>query len=136
MDLSILPDDVILYHIFPFISSDKLAFCDKKNWENYYKDKLLKDIHCKSYCRFLLRNDNNFVFKYYFQYYFSIIIKPRKIKYKSYIFKSYFDMIRFIINMEYNSHKCLKEFIEYSNLNGMSKKKYKKIKTRINKWNN
>ena len=38
--------------------------------------------------------------------------------------------------MEYNSHKCLKEFIEYSNLNGMSKKKYKKIKTRINKWNN
>ena len=43
----------------------------------------------------------------------------------------YLDLLNYLSIMEYNSQKCNKIIIKYSKLNGLNKKKYKKIKIRL-----
>ena len=130
-----LPDDII-NEIYSFVSIDTLSTCNKLYWRENYITKCKNIPLNRSYYRFLIRNDYYFIFKHYFQYYFNVFLKKKKIRYNAYIFDSYLDLLRHISLNEYNSKRCYNEIIEYSSLNGIGKKKYKNIKIRCNKWSN
>lgn len=130
-----LPEDIV-NEIHLFIPISVLSLCNKFYWRENYSKNIINNPLNRSYYRFLIRNDYYFIFRYYFQYYFKIFLKQKKIRYKSLTFNSYFELLHYMALNVYNSQKCYKEIIKYSTLNGLNKKKYKNIKTSINKWSN
>lgn len=133
MDILKLPE-VIVLHIYHYIPIKTLSLTCKNYWESNYKKIMSKSYN--SYCRFLLRNDMNYVFINYFKINLDIIMNPHKISYKNNFFGSYYDMIKYISLHEYNSQRCLKTMNDYIKKNSIHKKKYKKMRTRFNKWSN
>ena len=134
MNLQKLPL-VLVAEIYKFIPLKTLVLCSKDNWINYYNFFLKTKQLNQSYLRNILRKDLNFVFSYYLQYYFKKFIKPRKIKYNSYIFSTYMNLIRHI-TITYDSQKCYQIVLDFEEKNAIDKKKYKKKKIKLNKWSN
>ncbi len=134
MEINNLPEDIV-GEIFSFIPLKLLSLTNKQNWDAYYKEKTCNNIHKSqsSYWRFLLRNDNQFVFGEYLVYYFPIFIKKKKIVYNSKIFQRKIDLMNYLSTFVFNSPKCrniLKKFMKKEGL------VFKKIKTTLNKWTN
>ena len=134
MEINNLPEDIV-GEIFSFIPLKLLSLTNKQNWDAYYKEKTCNNIHKNqaSYWRFLLRNDNQFVFGEYLVYYFPIFIKKKKILYNGKIFQRKIDLMNYLSIFIFNSPKCrniIKKFMKKEGL------EFKKIKTKINKWTN
>ncbi len=133
MNILLLPEEIVLC-IKEYIPIQTLSLTCKKHWESNYKKFVSKSYN--SYCRFLLRNDMNYIFSNYFKSNIDLIMNPRKISYKKHYFGSYYQMIKYISLHEYNSQRCLKTMIDYIKKKPILKKKYKKMRTRFNKWSN
>lgn len=132
-----LNDDVISV-IFEFIPTEILSLCNRKNWIQNYKKQLTKKSLNRSYYRFLLRNDFYIIFEHFFDYYYNIFIKKKKIYYKTYVFQNHLDLLTHLSSQEYNSQKCLKIIIDKRKTGRQKKKKYiyKNKKLISNKWSN
>lgn len=133
MEVILLPE-VLVIHIFYYVPLTTLKLTCKTQWESNYKNIISKSYN--SYCRYLLRNDMSYVFLNYFKTNHMIIMKKRKVRYKKLFFDSYFEMIKYLSLHEYNSQRCLKTMNNFIKNNSIDKKKYKKMKTRLNKWSN
>ena len=133
MKIILLPE-VLVLHIFYYVPLTTLKLTCKTHWESNYKKIISKSYN--SYCRYLLRNDMSYVFLNYFKANNVIIMKKRKVRYKKNYFDSYFEMIKYLSLHEYNSQRCLKNMNNFIKNNSIGKKKYKKMKTRLNKWSN
>ena len=107
MEINNLPEDIV-GEIYSFVPLKLLSLTNKQNWDAYYKVKTCNNIHKtqSSYWRFLLRNDNQFVFGEYLVYYFPIFIKKKKIVYNSKIFQRKIDLMNYLSTFVFNSPKC------------------------------
>jgi len=132
MDLSILPEDVLLYKIYYFLNYDIIALTNKKNWLTYYQIRVLYLKKNKSYHRFLIRNDYNFIYKLFVNKTFHLLIKNRKFSYKNKYFTRPIDLSIYLID-KYNSTKC-KSIIK--TIMKENKLIFKKIKTNKHIWTN
>ena len=134
MEINSLPEDMV-GEIFSFIPLKLLSLTNKQNWDAHYKIKTCNNIHKNqsSYWRFLLRNDNSFVFNEYLTYYFPIFIKKKKNLYKGKIFQSKIDLMNYLSTYIFNSPKCKSIIRKFMKKEGLV---FKKIKTKINKWTN
>lgn len=132
MDLSIIPEDVLLHKIYHFLNYDILALTNKKNWQKFYHIRLLTFGKNKSYHCFLIRNDYNFIYKLFVKKTFDLLIKNRKTSYKNKYFTRHIDLSIYLIN-KYNSTKC-KSVIK--TIMKENKIIFKKIKTNKHIWTN
>jgi len=132
MELYLIPQDVLIYKVLGFLNYDILGLTNKHYWINYYKIKIDNLKINKSYNRFLIRNDFNFIYNFFISNSLDIFIKNKKFVYKNKHFTRYIDLSLFITN-RYNSSKC-KTIIQ----NIMKKHKliFKNIKTNKNIWTN
>ena len=106
MDILQLPEDIVR-EIHLYVPIKTLSLCNKLYWrENYIKDISQNPLN-RTYYRFLIRNDYYFIFRHYFQYYFKIFLKKKKIRYKSLTFNSYFELLHYMALNVYNSQKML-----------------------------
>ena len=134
MEINSLPEDMV-GEIFSFIPLKFLSLTNKQNWDAYYKVKTCNNIHKNqaAYWRFLLRNDNQFVFNEYLVYYFPIFIKKKKTLYNGKIFQRKVDLMNYLSTFVFNSPKCRNIIKKFMKKEGLV---FKKIKTKINKWTN
>ena len=134
MEINNLPEDIV-GEIYSFVPLKLLSLTNKQNWDAYYKVKTCNNIHKtqSSYWRFLLRNDNQFVFGEYLVYYFPIFIKKKKIVYNSKIFQRKIDLMNYLSTFVFNSPKCRNIIKKFMKKEGLV---FKKIKTKLNKWTN
>jgi hypothetical protein len=134
MKINCLPEDMV-GEIYSFIPLKLLSQTNKKNWYEYYQMKLCNNLHKNqaSYWRFLLRNDNKFIFNEYLVYYFPILIKKKKNLYKGKIFQRKIDLMNYLSTYIFNSPKCKNIITQFMKNEGLV---FKKIKTKINKWTN
>ena len=134
MEINSLPEDVV-GEIYSFLPLKFLSLTNKQNWDAYYKVKTCNNIHKNqaAYWRFLLRNDNQFVFNEYLVYYFPIFIKKKKILYNGKIFQRKIDLMNYLSTFVFNSPKCRNIIKKFMKKEGLV---FKKIKTKINKWTN
>ena len=134
MKINSLPEDIV-GEIFSFIPLKFLSLSNKKNWDSYYKFKICHNLHKNqgSYWRFLLRNDNDFIFSEYLVYYFPIFIKRKKLIYKGKIFQSKIDLMNYLSTYIFSSPKCKNIINKFMKKDGLV---FKKIKTKIHKWTN
>mgnify|MGYP001322500373 FL=1 len=132
MEINNLPEDIV-GEIYSFVPLKLLSLTNKQNWDAYYKVKTCNNIHKtqSSYWRFLLRNDNQFVFGEYLVYYFPIFIKKKKIVYNSKIFQRKIDLMNYLSTFVFNSPKCRNIIKKFMKKEGLV---FKKIKTKLNKW--
>ena len=133
LKIKFLPEDLV-GEILSFLPSKTLKLCDKNNWsEDYKKRILMNNMKASSYWRFLLRYDNNFVFNEYLIYNFTYFIKNKKIIYQDKIFPRKVELVKYLSTFVFDSQKCkivLKKFMRKDRL------VFKKIKTKIRKWTN
>ena len=134
MEINSLPEDMV-GEIYSFLPLKFLSLTNKQNWDAYYKVKTCNNIHKNqaAYWRFLLRNDNQFVFNEYLVYYFPIFIKKKKILYNGKIFQRKIDLMNYLSTFIFNSPKCKNIIKKFMKKEGLV---FKKIKTKINKWTN
>jgi|TARA_X000000368_G_C22700060_1_gene566393 hypothetical protein len=133
LKIKFLPEDLV-GEILSFLPSKTLKLCDKNNWsEDYKKRILMNNMKASSYWRFLLRYDNNFVFNEYLIYNFTYFIKNKKIIYQDKIFPRKVELVKYLSTFVFDSQKCkviLEKFMRKDRL------VFKKIKTKIRKWTN
>lgn len=131
MEINFLPDDLINI-IKSYIPIKFLRLTNKYYWEkNYdisYESKLLS-----SYWRFILRNDNYFIFSRYLINATPYILKEKRIIYKSQIYPRRLELMNYLISFIFGSQKCkliLDNFMKSKRL------VFKKIRVKLNKWSN
>ena len=133
LKIKFLPEDLV-GEILSFLPSKTLKLCDKNNWsEDQKKRILMNNMKASSYWRFLLRYDNNFVFNEYLIYNFTYFIKNKKIIYQDKIFPRKVELVKYLSTFVFDSQKCkviLEKFMRKDRL------VFKKIKTKIRKWTN
>lgn len=132
MNLLLLPQDILSYKIFNYLNYDILALTNKKYWLLYYNNRLSSLKKNKSYHRFLIRNDYDFIYNFFVNKTLNILIKNKKCNYKNKFFTRHIDLSIYLIN-EYNSTKC-----KFTIKNIMKENKiiFKKIKTNKHIWTN
>ena len=149
--ISNLPKDLINY-IYEYVPQFVLMRLNKRYFDLYFpwycSIKILPTYYSyynksgnrlydyERFCRFLLRRDNDYIFKFVLQNNILRWMKLRKYNYKCYIFPTYLICLRYIALNEYKATKC------YNTINIEMKKKgidinlYKNIKLIKNKWTN
>ena len=130
-----IPYDILVNHIYQYISNDVLVWLNKDYYIKYHNNIIIKlgKNNFDSYIRFIIKNDLCFPFK-------QIISNPeiflyknfflRKYNYKSMYFDTYYDFFNYY-SIENNSNNCKNIINSLYN-----KKKYKQVKIRNNKWKN
>jgi hypothetical protein len=146
-----LPKDIVMY-IYNFIPEiilmklNKIYFCQYFPWYcsiknlptyySYYNDKGLKLYDYEKFCRFLLRKDSDFIFKFVLEKNISRWMKYKKYTYKCYVFPTYLICLRYIALHEYNASKCYNLIGKEMKKKGIDINSYKNIKIIKNKWTN
>ena len=131
MKINTLPEDMV-GEIYSFLPLKFFYLCDKKFWKINYKEKMT-NTYVPSYCRFMLRNDFDFIFKEYLDYAYPIFIKKKKSLYQNKIFPRKIDLIKYLSSFVFDSQKCTIIINKFMRIHGLV---FKKIKTRFNKWTN
>ncbi len=131
MEIILLPEDLVRI-IKSYIPIKFLRLTNKYYWNNYY-DISYKTKLQSSYWRFILRNDNDFVFNNYLFRAKRYFLKEKKIIYKSQVYPRRLELVNYLINFIFNSQKCKIVLENYMKRNRLV---FKKIRVKLNKWSN
>jgi hypothetical protein len=130
MDLTILekkfPNELITI-IFCYIPFHRIVFLNKHYYFKYHT--LLKINNIENYTRYIIRNDNSFVFEMIINENLNVWYKIKKYQYKNIICYDYVSFINYYI-IENNANNCkniLDKFV------GIGKNEFKKKNIIINK---
>ena len=132
--VNILPEELVK-EIYNYISLDNKYLLNK----DFYEKKINKNIDILSsikYVKKIIRFDYDFIFRFVLNR--NIVnwsTVPWKIKYKDYKFSNILDLISHIC-IESKSTRCRNLLIQNIKKKGNSKKKFKKIRRRNNRWSN
>lgn len=139
-----LPYEIMINHIYPYISDDVLIWLNKDNYIKLH-DNVLSKISkndFNTYIRFIIKNDLSFVFQQVINTNLQISINNNIFKskyyYKNNTFNNNYDFYNYYC-IEYNSNKCRSIISDkLSSLYGKKQHKKLKIKNNIknNKWIN
>jgi len=131
MKIEELPEDLVNI-IKSYIPIQYLALTNKFYWNSWYNCSYFNKLQ-SSYWRFILRNDNNFVFEKYLTNALPYFLKEKRIIYKSQIYPRRLELVNYLINYTFDSQKCkiiLETFMKTKRLG------FKKIRVKLNKWSN
>lgn len=131
MEIVLLPEDLVNI-IKSYIPIEYLSLTNKYYWNMWYNYSYSRKLQ-SSYWRFILRNDNNFVFEKYLINAIPYFLKEKRIIYKSQIYPRRLELVNYLINYTFNSQKCkivLDTFMKTKRLG------FKKIRVKLNKWSN
>ena len=131
MEIYHLPEDLEKI-IFSYISHKDLSLANKYYWKQHY-NKTYDDKLQPSYWRWLLRNDYHFIFNQYLTNSLSYFLKEKKVIYKSQIYPRKLELVNYLINYTFDSQKCKIVLDKIMKSGGLG---YKKIRVKLNKWNN
>jgi len=140
-DLKLLPDDLIIYKIKPFLSLDDVYLTNKNDYKKYKKEKFNslyehdRQSFGASYITKLIRKDYAFIFKIILDVMFKHWYKAWKIKYKDGVFSCYIDLLNYKC-IEYKANLCRNIINDKLKKKGIRKNKFKRIRIRKHKWNN
>tara|TARA_B100000242_G_C42988390_1_gene458770 strand:+ start:764 stop:1189 length:426 start_codon:yes stop_codon:yes gene_type:complete len=135
-----LPDEIVLFHIKPFLSKKDLHLTNKRDYRCYKTEKLSslsenKQRISASYITKLVRNDYSFVFDIVLNIMFKHWYKAWKIRYKEGVFSCYVDLLNYQC-IEYKANSCRNLINSKLEKKGIRKNKFKRIRIRKHKWNN
>ena len=138
--ISFLPEEVIIYHIKPFMALDDLYLTNKNDYKKYKNEKLSslsnsKSIISASYIAKIIRKDYAFLFEIVLNIMFKHWYKAWKIRYKESVFSCYIDLLNYQC-IEYNANLCRNLINDKLEKKGIRKNKFKRIRIRKHKWNN
>jgi len=131
MEIILLPDELVNI-IKSYIPIEYLSLTNKHYWDMWYNYSYSSKLQ-SSYWRFILRNDNNFVFEKYLINAIPYFLKEKRIIYKSQIYPRRLELVNYLINYTFDSQKCkivLDTFMKTKRLG------FKKIRVKLNKWSN
>lgn len=131
MEIVLLPEDLVNI-IKSYIPIEYLSLTNKYYWNMWYNYNYSSKLQ-SSYWRFILRNDNNFVFEKYLINAIPYFLKEKRIIYKSQIYPRRLELVNYLINYTFDSQKCkivLDTFMKTKRLG------FKKIRVKLNKWSN
>ena len=129
-----LPDELVRY-IKEYIPKKELVFTNRENYNLYHVliKPCIKDY--ESYIRYMIRQDNEFVFKKIIEENYRKWYEIRQYKYKNMIFNNY---LYFVINfcIENDSNNCRKVISDFLKEHGLGKNLHKKNVVKYIKWKN
>jgi hypothetical protein len=135
-NIDLLPEDVVLYEIFPYLRDEQLMCLNKTYFTRFhvcFKHKIL-GIKYENYIRRTVRHDHFFIFERILEENFVKWRSMKKYEYKSYIFDTYLHfLIQFCIDND--SHKC-RELINKKASSALNKNWHKNSKIRSIIWSN
>jgi hypothetical protein len=134
-----LPEDVVLYEIFPNLMDDVLVGLDRINYAKFHtclRDKI-PSMKYESYIRRTARNDHYFVFEQLLDENFDKWRSMKKYEYRSCVFETY---LHFLVQfcMDLDSPRC-REAIDRRASSVLGKKWHKNSKirsSRSSRWTN
>ena len=143
--LNQLPVEIVNIEILKFLNGEQLLFTNKSNYEKYiiyyrfnheqysYKN---AGIGFDNYMKKILLKKYDYIFSLLVKYKYKQWIKPSKFRYNGYRYENYIDFLEQLC-YSLNSTKCRNALLDYEKDNKqVRKKKYKKMKSIINRWNN
>ena len=143
--LNQLPVEIVNIEILKFLNGEQLLFTNKSNYEKYiiyyrfnhekfsYKN---AGIGFDNYMKKILLKKYDYIFSLLIKYKYKQWIKPIKFRYNGYRYENYIDFLEQLC-YKFNSTKCRNALLDYEKNNKqVRKKKYKKMKSIINRWNN
>jgi hypothetical protein len=134
--INLLPEDVVLYEIFPNLKNELLAVLNKKYYTKFHtclRNKIPNDKY-EGYIRRMVRHDHFFVFEQILEENFDKWRLMKKYAYKSYIFDTYLHfLIQFCIDND--SHKC-RELINIKASSVLNKNWHKNSRIQSIRWSN
>ena len=131
-----IPEHVLMYLNNIYFNKYFPWYCGIKTlpkYCKYYSTRSLKLYDYENFCRFLLRNDNYFIFKFVLENNMERWMKIKRYTYKCYIFPTYLICLRHLALNEYNAIKCYNIINEQMKTKGIDIKLYKNIKLIKNK---
>ena len=131
MEIVLLPEDLVNI-IKSYIPIENLSLTNKYYWNMWYNYSYPNKLK-SSYWRFILRNDNNFVFKKFLINAIPYFLKEKRIIYKSQIYPRRLELVNHLINFVFDSQKCM---IVLDNFMKEKRLVFKKIRVKLNKWSN
>ena len=129
-----LPVELVRY-IKEYIPKRNFVFTNRENYNLYHIliKPCIKDY--ESYIRYMIRQDNEFVFKKIIEENYRKWYEIRQYKYKNMIFNNY---LYFVINfcIENDSNNCRKVISDFLKEHGLGKNLHKKNVVNYIKWKN
>jgi phosphoribosyl-ATP pyrophosphohydrolase len=129
-----LPVELVRY-IKEYIPKKEFVFTNRENYNLYHIliKPCIKDY--ESYIRYMIRQDNEFVFKKIIEENYRKWYEIRQYKYKNMIFNNY---LYFVINfcIENDSNNCRKVISDFLKEHGLGKNLHKKNVVKYIKWKN
>lgn len=129
-----LPVELVRY-IKEYIPKKEFVFTNRENFNLYHIliKPCIKDY--ESYIRYMIRQDNEFVFKKIIEENYRKWYEIRQYKYKNMIFNNY---LYFVINfcIENDSNNCRKVISDFLKEHGLGKNLHKKNVVNYIKWKN
>ena len=140
MDFIKLPQDVVIYQIFPYVPKYALSLTNKSYWLKNYKQKLTSDLLMeRAYYRFLIRKNLYLVFDTYLNNFIQVINSinmnncSKKYKYKNIFFSNRFDELIYFSKHYKIKNRC--QEIIHKNKDKI-KYKFKKTRKKNVRWTN
>lgn len=140
MDFIKLPQDVVIYRIFPYVPKYALSLTNKSYWLENYKQKLISDLLMeRAYYRFLIRKNLYLVFDTYLNHFIQVINSinmnnySKKYKYKNIFFSNRFDELIYFSKHYKIKNRC--QEIIHKNKDKI-KYKFKKTRKKNVRWTN
>ena len=134
--IDFLPEDVVLYEIFPNLSNELLMDLNKTYYTRHhacFRNKI-HGSNYESYIRRTARHDHFFVFEQILEENFDKWRSIKRYGYKSYIFDTYLHfLIQFCI--DHDSPKC-RELINKKASSVLNEKWHKNSKIKSTRWSN
>jgi phosphoribosyl-ATP pyrophosphohydrolase len=129
-----LPAELVRY-IKEYIPKKEFVFTNRESYNLYHLliKPCIKDY--ESYIRYMIRKDNEFVFKKIIEENYRKWYEIRQYKYKNMIFNNY---LYFVINfcIENDSNNCRKVISDFLKEHGLGKNLHKKNVVNYIKWKN
>ena len=129
-----LPEELVKY-IKEYIPKKEFVFTNRESYNLYHIliKSCIKDY--ESYIRYMIRQDNEFVFKKIIEENYRKWYEIRQYKYKNMIFNNY---LYFVINfcIENESNNCINVISDFLKEHGLCKNLHKKNVVKYIKWKN
>lgn len=131
-----LPDELESI-IKSYIPKSVTVFLTKKNYveEHHLIRGFINKSQIENYIRTMIRQDNDFVFKYLLVENYNRWLNMKKYYYKECIFNNYIYFLESYA-MDNESEKCRKIIIDLFEERGLSKNRYKKNTSKYIRWKN
>lgn len=122
-----LPEEVVWYEIYPYISQIITIFLTKKNYVqgHHLIKQYIRPINIENYYRAMVRQDNDFVFRLLLVENKDKWVKMKEYYYKSCIYANYLTFLEYYA-IEYESTKCRELINKLTEELGFNQNQHKK----------